>query len=1291
MWVNKHKPDAMELVMCLSSALKGEATSWFISAKPTEKDWPTLRAEFLAVFAKPVDSIEQFSEAVNGRRNVPGDTPLVDEMLHSMRTILSLLKNRESDEAFAVLVACYFGSTRDSVVRRRYQAEHPTDAKSMCTMLQGRLGKRAALSPSGHHTESKRRALPPSSNKLNHEKRVHFPGKCHLCGRIGHRARHCRSRHDSPTTSTARNKQADVNSPTCYTCGKSGHISPNCPSRSKREQVAERHVNICEKETVFGELKLKSGETFPFLFDTGSDCSLMKENISRYFDGKRFNNMTSLIGIGRGSSICNSQILTVVEIQDIFIEILFYVVPDDFMSADIIIGRDLIAQNINVQLSSTGLLLSRELQVQFCHKETTAFDKIETDLTGLERQNLLKLLSENQENFVVGVPSGRVTTGTLEIRLKDPNKFVQRRPYRLATTEREVVRDQISALLKANIIQPSCSPFSSPAILVKKKDGSDRLCIDFRELNANTVPDKYPLPLISDQINRLHGAYYFTTLDMASGFHQIPIHSESIEKTAFITPDGQFEFLTMPFGLTNAPAVYQRAMDAALGELRHTIALVYIDDILIPSSTIGEGLERLRVVIKALVDAGFSFNLKKCSFLKLEAEYLGFFVRAGEVRPNPRKISALMHSPIPKTPTQVRQFLGLASYFRQFIRNFSVVAAPLYQLTTSCDKKIKWLPKHDDARNTLIKFMTSEPVLMIFDPDLPVELHTDASSDGYGAVLFQKKDSKLHPIEYYSKRTTKPESAYHSYELETLAVVNAVKHFRHFLVGRRFTVITDCNSLKAARTKHDLTPRAQRWWAFLQAFDFDILYREGKRMKHADFFSRNPPLNTEAAPLKKDHKNIQIVDLRADWLAVAQQRDDEVLKIIAALKANELDPDLAKTYDIRANTLFRRIQRGHRTRFLPVVPQSMTWSVINHVHTNLKHLGWEKTLDKLYDLYWFPKMSRTVRKFVDNCLICKSSKNHSGKSQIQMHPIPKVSRPWHTVHIDISGKLTGKSDLKEYVFVVIDAFSKFIWLQRITSLTAGSAIRCIKEFVYLFGAPYRIISDQGKCFTSSEFRTFCSNSQIDLHFIAHCASRANGQVERQMETLKAILTAIEIESEQNWQDSLGEVQLALNSTTHRVTGFSPAEILFGTSIRSLDLQKIRHILAEEEEENLPLSEIRRIAAENILKTSQSDTLRKNVGKATIKPFRVGDFVFNKSNERMISKLDPKFRGPFKIVKVLENDRYEAVRLTDKGKGRTFKFAHDHLIRVPEGQGKVPLESDTTLLPAVSAGTNDNEH
>lgn len=238
----------------------------------------------------------------------------------------------------------------------------------------------------------------------------------------------------------------------------------------------------------------------------------------------------------------------------------------------------------------------------------------------------------------------------------------------------------------------------------------------------------------------------------------------------------------------------------------------------------------------------------------------------------------------------------------------------------------------------------------------------------------------------------------------------------------------------------------------------------------------------------------------------------------------------------------------------------MIWSVINHVHIDLRLLGWEKTLDKIYELYWFPKMSRRVRKFVENCLVCKSCKNKTGESQIQIHPTPKISQPWYTVHVDISGKLTGKSDTKGYVFVIIDGFTKFVHLQRIRSLTAEVAVNCLKEFTYLFGAPIRIISDQGKCFTGSEFRGFCSNFKIKLHFIAHATS-ANGQIERVMQTLKNMLTStsIKVNSESSWQESLGEVHLALNSTTnHKVTGYSPADLLFGTAIRSLERKFVIH-------------------------------------------------------------------------------------------------------------------------------------
>lgn len=247
LWVNTKHPDHFTMIMALSNALKGEAANWFISAKPTEKDWTTLRAEFLAVFAKPVDPMAQLEEAVNGRRNLPENTPLIEEMLHSMRTILSLLQDRDNDEDFAVLVACYFGSTRDAQVRRRYNTEKPMDAKTMCAMLQGRLGKRPALSPSGPHTGSKRRGVSPGPD---------FCGKCNDCGRVGHQARNCRTQRQ---TATFLRENRDHETKTCFSCGKRGHISPNCPNRSQkgRSEVPEKQVNLCQMSTLpEGQLKL---------------------------------------------------------------------------------------------------------------------------------------------------------------------------------------------------------------------------------------------------------------------------------------------------------------------------------------------------------------------------------------------------------------------------------------------------------------------------------------------------------------------------------------------------------------------------------------------------------------------------------------------------------------------------------------------------------------------------------------------------------------------------------------------------------------------------------------------------------------------------------------------------------------------------------------------------------------------------------------------------------------------------------------------------------------------------
>lgn len=286
------------------------------------------------------------------------------------------------------------------------------------------------------------------------------------------------------------------------------------------------------------------------------------------------------------------------------------------------------------------------------------------------RTKLLELLKNYSQLLTTsGKLLNVVNTGELTITLTE-NKTVYHHPYRMSESERQKVREIIADLIKNGIIRQSNSSFASPIILTKKKDGSNRLCVDFRSLNKITVKDRYPLPRIDDQLDRLGKNIYFTILDMASGFHQVPIHPESITKTSFVTPDGQYQYLRMPFGLANAPAVFQRAINKALGKLKYDVAIVYMDDIVIPFITVAEGMSRLKLVFNALLEAGFSINLRKCRFFMKNITYLGRVISADGIRPDPNKTRAIKESQAPTNVKQVRQFIGLASYFRKLFLGF---------------------------------------------------------------------------------------------------------------------------------------------------------------------------------------------------------------------------------------------------------------------------------------------------------------------------------------------------------------------------------------------------------------------------------------------------------------------------------------------------------------------------------------------------------------------------------------------------------------------------------------------
>lgn len=1248
------------LIMALSKALKGTASSWFSQVTYAGMDWPQFKELFLARY----DSVETPAAVII---RVNSGKPKQGECLsaYAGRLITLLTARWQSLTVEQIAVA--------TVLAHCVQNEPQLQRLAYTTDINSRSALQQELMASAYRKRSAAVSLKDRDQNTNYSKRPKT--NCYNCGKIGHTTADCWRRKKDDRTSGAGpsknkpgNTQQRKHAVTCFKCGESGHISPQCKKNAKAEPSkvpAERHVNICTIASVTAELA-QSGEQYLFCFDSGAECSLIKESVANKFSGKRIQSSVTLLGLGRSRVASNLQVLSQVIIKGYTIELMFHVVPDDYLGNDILIGRDLIAQGFTAEMSCDGFCLKRTKSVSVCEvgERVDNFDKIDTDVAGADRLRLIELLNEFSSSFVVGIPTGRIRTGEMQIKLIDPNRTVQRRPYRLSPDEREVLRHKIDGLSSAGIIRPSCSPFASPVLLVKKKDGSDRLCVDYRELNSNTVPDKYPLPLINDQIQRLSGAKYFTTLDMASGFHQLPIHEDSIERTAFVTPDGQFEYLTMPFGLRNAPSVFQRAINKALGELVNSFAVCYIDDVMIPADSVAQSLERLKMVLDKLRVAGFSLNLGKCSFLKSRVDYLGYEVSAGEIRPNPHKVKALTESSPPGTVTQLRQFIGLASYFRQFIPKFSQITAPLYKLTTG-KGKIEWNPKSEQIRQQIITKLTSEPVLMIFNPTYPIELYTDASAEGYGAVLMQKVNNKSHVVAYYSKRTTNVESRYHSYELETMAVVNAVKHFHHFLQGRNFTVFTDCNALKASRSKVDLTPRVHRWWAFLQAYDFEIIYREGKRMGHADFLSRNP-VETKPATNRVEQKRVNLAEISENWLQAEQQRDNELCDIISKLQNNELDTDIANTYQIRSGVLYRKVQRKNSSRYLPMVPVNFRWSVINNVHESIMHLGWEKTLEKVYQHYWFPKMSKYVRKFVENCITCKMSKSHSGKIQAELHPIPKISIPWHTIHIDATGKLSGKNNLKEYVFVFVDSFTKFVLLRHTLRIDARSAITTLKQCVNLFGAPSKVIADQGRCFANNDFREFCKTHSIDLHLIATGTSRANGQVERVMSTLKNMLTAVELSNDKSWRESLDEIQLALNCTVNRTTKHSPLELLIGRVARPLSLS----VIDVQEEEEMDLSKIREQAIVSIGQNAVEDKERFDSGKAKVGRFSVGDFVLIENHERNQTKLDAKFRGPYRVVEVLPNDRY-CLKVINGN--RTYKYAHERLRLMPDSN--VPMELD----------------
>ena len=418
---------------------------------------------------------------------------------------------------------------------------------------------------------------------------------------------------------------------------------------------------------------------------------------------------------------------------------------------------------------------------------------------------------------------------------------------RIPFAVREEVTKQIEEMESTGVIRPSSSAWASPIVLVKKKDGGTRFCVDYRQLNSVTKKDTYPLPRIDDLLDQLGKARFFTTLDLAAGYWQIRMAPEAREKTAFATHRGLYEFEVMPFGLTNAPAAFQRLMQQILLPLnpKHGVEFVnvYIDDVIVFSASLEDHLNHLQQVISKLREAGLKLKPSKCHFARAEVEYLGFLVTPRGLKPTNSHIRAVDEFPVPTSLKELQQFLGLASYYRRFIPKFAQVAHPLHWLTRK-DAPFDWSSECQVAFDDLKRRLVSAPVLAYPDFSKDFVLETDASYVGLGAVLSQlQDDGKLHPLSYASRALSTPEKNYPVTELETLAVVWAISHYRAYLYGHDVKVYTDHSAVKAVLGATNLSGKHARWWTKVYANgvqSLEIVYRSGKENNNADALSRMP-------------------------------------------------------------------------------------------------------------------------------------------------------------------------------------------------------------------------------------------------------------------------------------------------------------------------------------------------------------------------------------------------------------------------------------------------------------------
>lgn len=895
--------------------------------------------------------------------------------------------------------------------------------------------------------------------------------------------------------------------------------------------------------------------------------------------------------------------------------------------------------------------------------------------------DIQKLIQEYQDVFspISDLPPLRDTGHTIPT---EPNSKPPFRPmFRLSPKELAEVERQVAELLKLGLIEPSSSPYGAPVLFVGKKDGTLRMCIDYRALNKITIKNKYPLPRIDQLMDSLAGATVFTSLDLQSGYHQIRITPEDVAKTAFRTPFGHYQFKVLSFGLTNAPATFQAAMNNMLRPHLNKFVVVYIDDILIYSKDRSQHIKHVQQVLDLLREHKYHIKLKKCEFEKSEVKFLGHIIGAEGVKVDPAKVAVIRDWKQPTNVHGVRSFVGLATYFRKFIEKFSKMVMALTHLTKK-DVPFIWSAACQKAFDDVKRALTNAPVLALPNFSLPFVVICDASKEGLGAVLMQQGK----PLAYESRRLLPAEVNYTVTEQELLAVVHALKIWRCYLEGPKFTVVTDHNPLVHLPSQPHLSGRQVRWSDYLQRFDFDWVYRPGKTNLAADALSRNPPsdrspfcaallmvltrkqkaqeaaqsVETQPHP-KKPRRSHAAMDSSPGGPGASSGGEETPI-----LGESPEPPTLQHTW-LPEGTLdiYDEVRAGyeqdpwfqdekHTARYIfkdglwwtqadqiivPDIP-TLRRSIISEMHDPpiYGHPGVTKTTKLAQRLFYWPTMLRDVAAYIKFCPSCQVHKSSTQKTAGTLKPLQIPSVPWQVVTLDFIMSLPCTKRGHTAILVVVDKLTKMTHLIPTTvNVTGEETAKLYIDHVFKHhGVPEAIVSDRDPRFTSNFMTAFLKIINVKQRLSTAFHPQTDGQTERMNRTLEDMLRHYVGPIHDRWDEHLAMAEFAINNSYQESIKTTPFRLnYFRDPPTPLTLNRDDKVpaatkLTEDMQMSLQAAKKALIAAQQRQK-HYADTKRRPLS------FKLGDEVLLSSKNlktlqpHCTPKLLPKWLGPFTII------------------------------------------------------------